>query len=191
MKKIIVALASLITVILAMSAEAAQYKIDTSNAHASIHFKIKHLGYSWVVGRFNTFAGTFNYDKDNIAAFKVNVTIDTASVDSNQATRDKHLRSDDFLAVQAQPKSTFASTSINSLGGGKYQLTGMLLLRGVTKEISIDMNIVGEGKDPWGKYRVGFLGTTTLTLQDFGIDYNLGPASTQVDLELNIEGIAQ
>ena len=191
MKKIIVALASLITVILAMSAEAAQYKIDTSNAHASIHFKIKHLGYSWVVGRFNTFAGTFNYDKDNIAAFKVNVTIDTASVDSNQATRDKHLRSDDFLAVQAHPKSTFASTSINNLGGGKYQLTGMLLLRGVTKEISIDMNIVGEGKDPWGKYRVGFLGTTTLTLQDFGIDYNLGPASTQVDLELNIEGIAQ
>lgn len=165
------------------------YVIDTKGAHASINFKIPHLGYSWLVGRFNDFSGDFSYDPANVAASKISVTIDTGSIDSNHAERDKHLRGSDFLAVDKYPEATFVSTRVANIEEDEFDLVGNLTLRGVTKEITIEVEKVGEGKDPWGGYRVGFEGETELRLTDFGIDYNLGPASQVVELELYIEGI--
>jgi polyisoprenoid-binding protein YceI len=173
------------------AAMAADYLIDSKNAHASILFRIKHLGFSWLTGRFDKFAGTFSFDASNPEASKVKVEIDTTSVDTNLAERDKHLRGADLLDTDMFPTATFESTRVKSSGPDKATITGTLTLHGMSKEITIVAEHIGGGKDPWGGYRDGFSGTTTLTLADFGIMRELGPASKQVELTLNIEGIKQ
>lgn len=169
--------------------QAADYVIDTKGAHAFIQFQIKHLGYSWLVGRFNTFSGEFSYYEANPNASKVSVTIDTASVDSNHAERDKHLRDEEFLDVKQFPEARFASTSYRDLGDGKGELQGELTLHGVTRPLTIAVTMIGAGDDPWGGYRLGFEGRTSFALADFGIKRNLGPASEEVQLWLGVEGI--
>ena len=168
-----------------------EYLIDTKGAHAFIQFRIKHLGYSWLLGRFNNFSGSFSYDENNPGASKVNVNIETDSIDSNHAERDKHLRGEDFLNVAKYPKARFTSTSFIDNGDGTAVLTGDLTLHGVTRNINIDVKHIGHGPDPWGGYRRGFEGTTILKLADYGITYNLGPASREVELFLSVEGVRQ
>ncbi|CEJ83266.1 polyprenyl-pyrophosphate binding protein [Hyphomicrobium sp. GJ21] len=172
-------------------ATAADYVVDTKNAHASINFRIKHLGFSWLAGRFDKFTGTFSYDDKNPDASKVKIEIDTASVDTNHAERDKHLRAADLLDTDRFPTATFESTSVKSSGQEKATVSGKLTLHGVTKDIVIEAQRVGGGKDPWGGYRDGFTGTTTLKLADFGISRDLGPFSKEVELTLDLEGIKQ
>jgi polyisoprenoid-binding protein YceI len=184
------ALAFTMTVaLLSTPATAADYVIDTQNAHASIVFKVSHLGFSWIIGRFDKFSGTFSFDDKNPDASKVKVDIDTTSVDTNFALRDKHLRGADLLDTDMFPTAAFESTAVKSSGGNKATIAGKLTLHGVTKEISIDAEHVGGGKDPWGGYRDGFTGTAKITLADFGILRDLGPATKDVDLRLNIEGV--
>ncbi len=186
------AIASLITGAMFMPAvNAADYVIDNKGAHASINFKIKHLGYSWLTGRFDKFDGKFSYDPANVSASNIEVNIDTSSVNSNHAKRDKHLRSDDFLDVSEFANAKFVSTSVTEKADGQLAVTGTLTLHGVSKTITIDAQTVGEGKDPWGGHRAGFSGTTSIALTDFAIKKSLGPASTHVQLELHIEGIKQ
>jgi len=119
------------------------------------------------------------------------VNLETASVDTNHAERDKHLRSDDFLNVQAHPKATFTSTSVKSTGEGTADIHGDLTLNGVTKPVVIAARFIGEGEDPWGGYRAGFEGQTTLRLKDFDIAKDLGPAAQTVDLIISVEGVRQ
>ncbi len=176
---------------LSAPAMAADYKIDTENAHASITFKVNHLGFSWIIGRFDKFSGTFSFDDKTPDASKVKVDIDTTSVDTNLALRDKHLRGADLLDTDKYPTATFESTSIKSTAPNKATVTGKLTLHGITKDVVIDAEHVGGGKDPWGGYRDGFTGTTKITLADFGILRELGPATKDVELILNIEGIRQ
>ena len=170
---------------------AADYVIDQEGQHAFVNFKISHLGYSWLYGTFKDFDGTFSYDAEQPEASKVNVTLRTASLDSNHAERDKHLRSAEFLNTSKHPKATFTSTSVVSTGEGSADITGDLTLNGVTKEVVINADFIGEGEDPWGGYRAGFEGKTTLQLADFGIKANLGPASESVELTLAVEGVRQ
>lgn len=178
---------------LALPLQAAEehYKIDTEGSHAFIEFRIQHLGYSWLYGRFNDFEGSFVYDTGDPSNSSVEVDIDPASVDTNHERRDDHLRNEDFLHVTEYPEAGFKSTAFRKTGEDSYVMTGDLTLHGVTREIEIDVEQTGAGKDPWGGYRRGFLGTTTLTLADFGIDYDLGPASKEVELTLSVEGIRQ
>ena len=166
----------------------ADYVIDHKGAHASINFKIKHLGFSWLTGRFDKFKGTFSYDKDNIENANIAVTIDTASINSNHAERDKHLRRDDFLDVKKYTGASFISSKITKIDEDTFKVVGMFSFHGVNKEITIDAKRVGEGKDPWGGYRAGFSGTSRIALKDFGINKNLGPDSTHVELSFHIEG---
>lgn len=175
---------------MSLPALADTYVIDTKGAHASINFAIKHLGYSVLTGRFDTFSGEFTYDPAKPEASTVNVSIDTGSVNSNHAERDKHLRSGDFLNVEKFPKATFVSTKI-VLGDEKdeFDIVGDLTLNGVTKSVTIEVDKVGEGKDPWGGYRAGFSGETTINLKDFNVKMDLGPASQTVELALEVEGI--
>jgi len=170
---------------------AEDYVIDTKGAHAFIQFRIQHLGYSWLYGRFNDFEGTFSYDEKKPENASIEVTIDMASIDSNHAERDKHLRGEDFFDVDKFPEARFVSTAFEEHGDGTATLTGDLTLKGVTRSVSIDVQHIGHGEDPWGGYRRGFQGTTTITLKDFNIDYNLGPASRTAELELSVEGIRQ
>ena len=167
---------------------AADYQIDSD--HSFVEFRIQHLGYSWLYGRFNHIKGDFSYDADSPTASKINVEIDTASIDTNHAERDKHLRSADFLNTNEHSNATFKGTQYTG-SSDSGMLEGELTLNGVSKILTIEIEKVGEGQDPWGGYRTGFIGKTTLTRKDFGIDYNLGPAAEIVELELSIEGIRQ
>ncbi len=171
--------------------QAADYLIDTKASHAFIQFRIQHLGYSWLYGRFNSFDGRFSWDEKQPTTSKVEVNIDPASIDSNHVERDNHLRSKDFLDVKQFPTAHFVSTSVAAEAGGGLLLKGKLSLHGVTRDIDIKMHKLGEGADPWGGYRAGFAGTTTLRLKDYGIQRDLGPASQEVELTLSIEGVRQ
>ncbi|MCP8686460.1 YceI family protein [Marinobacterium sedimentorum] len=168
---------------------AAEYAIDTEGAHASVNFRANHLGFSWVTGRLEKFDGSFNYDAADPNSASVAITIEAASVNTNQAERDKHLRSAEFLDAATYPEITFISTSYKTNGDGTGVLKGDLSLHGITKPVTINVTRVGEGDDPWGGYRAGFKGTAELKLKEFGINYNLGPAAETIYLDLNIEGV--
>lgn len=191
LKKVLLSTSLISTLLLSGTVLADNYVIDKKGMHASIQFKISHLGYSWLTGRFNDFDGKFNYDEKNPDASKIEVTIKTKSVDSNHAERDKHLRGNDFLGVNKFPQAKFVSTSYKESANGKAKLAGKFTLHGITKHIVIDVTKIGGGKDPWGGYRRGFEGKTRITLKDYGITNNLGPASASLDLLLNIEGVKQ
>ena len=167
------------------------YKVDTQGQHAFIQFKIPHLGYSMLLGEFTSFDGSFTVDPEKPADSKVDITIKTESLDSNHGQRDKHIRSADMLAVKQFPEATFKSTKIEVNGEKTAKVHGDLTLHGVTKPITMEMTQIGAGDDPWGGYRMGFEGTTTFALSDFGINYDLGPASKEVEIYVSIEGIRQ
>jgi polyisoprenoid-binding protein YceI len=170
---------------------ASDYVIDTEGGHAYIQFRIGHLGFSWLSGRFNRFSGRFSYDEKAPETATVEVEIDTASIDTNHAERDRHLRDEDILDVKRYPTARFASTSYRPTGEGRGVLTGDLTLHGVTRAIEIQVEQVGSGTDPWGGYRMGFEGTTQIALADFGITEFLGEAARRMRFELGIEGIRQ
>ena len=188
LKKLSLGLAATAAIaVFSVSAQAANYTIDPS--HSFIEFKTKHLGYSWLTGRFNKFSGTMKYDPAaGTEAQSINISIDTASLDTNWAARDKHLRSKDFFNTDSNTTATFESTGYTGDANGGT-LNGKLSLLGVTKEISFPVKKIGEGKDPWGGYRVGFEGSYTLTRKDFGMNFNLGPGGAKVEVTLMIEAI--
>lgn len=188
MKKLTLSLVGLLALTASQVATAADYALDIKGAHAFINFKASHLGYSLLTGRFNKFDGKFSYDADNIGATKITVNIDTTSIDSNHSERDKHLRGGDFLAVEEFPKAKFVSTKVTETTDGKLEVAGDFTLHGVTKNIVIDATKIGEGKDPWGGYRAGFAGTTTIDVNDYGFK---AAWVGKVELELLIEGIKQ
>lgn len=188
-----VAMTAMTSLVLAapISVQAADYIIDTKGGHASINVKIKHLGYSWLTGRFESFSGKFSYDEKAPEKSSISVTIDTKSFSSNHAERDKHIKGDEFLDVSKYPKATFVSTGYKAKDANNGVITGDFTLHGVKKSISFPVQKIGKGNDPWGGYRMGFAGTTTIKLADYGMTYNLGPASTDAQLELHVEGIRQ
>ena len=157
------------------SAVAADYKIDKEGQHAFVNFRIQHLGYSWLYGTFKDFDGTFTFDEKNPA---------------NHAERDKHLRSAEFLNVTKFPKATFTSTDVKK-DGDKLNITGNLTLNGVTKPVTLDAKLIGQGDDPWGGKRAGFEAAGKIHLKDFNITTDLGPASQDVELVISVEGVQQ
>ncbi|WP_309045174.1 YceI family protein [Marinobacter sediminicola] len=193
MKKLL--LASAVSMAMVGSVQASEasgtYAFDKEGAHQFITFKISHLGYSWLYGRFNDFDGQFVYDAENPENSTVNVTIDTASLDSNHAERDKHLRSKDFLDVSKFPEASFTSKRVNVDEDGEADIVGDFTLHGVTREVTLEAEMLGHGKDPWGGYRMGFEAETELRLEDFGIPASLGEASETVEITISIEGVRQ
>lgn len=172
-------------------ANAAKYKIDdnTMGAHASVQFRVKHLGYSWLYGNFNGFSGKFEYDEKNPAASSIKMKVDMSSVDSNHAKRDKHIASDDFLNVDKFSEASFVSTSFEPSENGGL-MKGDLTFFGNTAEIEVNVTTIGGGKDPWGGERQGFEGKATIRPADFGLDLTkqLGEDTEFVELTIAIEG---
>lgn len=193
MKKLLLASAVTFAAVgpLQASEHSGTYAFDTEGDHQFITFKISHLGYSWLYGRFNEFDGQFVYDAENPENSSVEVTVDTSSVDSNHGERDKHLREEDFLYVSEYPEATFKSTKVVVDEEGEADIIGDLTLRGVTREITLDVEMLDHGEDPWGGYRMGFEAGTELKLSDFGIPMDLGKASETVELIISVEGIRQ
>jgi polyisoprenoid-binding protein YceI len=167
---------------------AENYKLDPG--HSFVSFKIQHLGFSVMQGRFNELEGAFSYDEADPGSAEVSVTIKTDSVDTNHAKRDKHLRDEDFLNVSKYPEATFKSTKFEEKGE-TATLEGVLTLHGVARPVMLDVQHVGHGKDPWGGYRRGFSASTTIKRSDFDMSYDLGPASDEMHLEISIEGIRE
>ena len=188
LKKSLAALALGTALFTAGQAMAADYKIDKEGQHAFVNFKISHLGYSYIYGTFKDFDGEFSFDAAKPEASKISVELKTASLFTNHAERDKHILSKDFLDAGKYPEAKFVSTSVKSTGEKTADVTGDLTLHGVTKPIVIKATFNGEGKDPWGGYRAGFNGTSTLNLNDFGIK-GPGPTSQTLDLDITVEGV--
>lgn len=162
---------------------AEDFEIDIE--HAFIQFKATHLGYSYVVGRFNEFEGTFSYDEDNPTNAEFSIAIDASSIDTFHAERDKHLRDDNYFEVDKYPDITFSSTAFEENEDGGVNVTGDLTLRGITKSIVIDGRHIGNGEDPWGGYRRGLEGSITLDATEFGFPEWVG----DVEIYMVGEGI--
>ena len=162
-------LAGLLLLSFSHAAQAAVYKVDPD--HTSVSFKIRHL-LSNVTGHFKTFEGTIEYEPGKPDTWKTFGSIDAASIDTNVVERDKHLRSADFFDVEKFPKIEFKSTSIENATEASAKLKGLLTIHGVEKPVTLDVEIHGVGKDPWGNVRAGFTATTKINRKDFGLSWN-------------------
>lgn len=170
-------------------ANAADYVIDTDGGHAFVNFKFRHLGLSILTGTFEKLEGEFSWDPESASDSSVSITIDTRSLNSYHAERDRHMRGDKYLDTEEYPRASFVSTRVEDQGEGDMVIHGDLTLRGVTREVAIEAHRIGEGNDPWGDYRAGFEGYVTLDMRDYGVN-SFVPGHT-VDMELFIEGIRQ
>jgi polyisoprenoid-binding protein YceI len=171
MKRIIATITSIITLALPALALAASWNIDPD--HSNIGFKVRHLMVSNVKGSFEKVSGTVDINDKDITKSKVEVTIDTTSINTNVQKRDEHLRSPDFFDVAKFPTMTFVSKKVAKAGKDKLKVTGDLTLHGVTKEVVLDVEgPAKESKDPWGNLRRGASATTKINRKDFGLVWN-------------------
>lgn len=182
--------------ILPAAAGAASYKVDP--AHTSVTFLVRHL-FTNVEGRFKTFDGTIVFDPAAPEKTVVKGTIDVASIDTNVAKRDEHLRSPDFFDVAKFPKIEFVSTGVTDVDKAKNtgKLHGNLTMHGVTKPVVLDAQFLGAATDPWGNKKAGFSATTTIDRKEFGLDWNKALETggllvgDEVTVRLNVEGDVQ
>ena len=147
---------------------AGTYTIDPT--HTEISFSVRHLAISKVRGHFQTFAGTVEI-AEQIEDSTASATIDVASINTNQAQRDEHLRTSDFFTVEEFPEMTFKSTGV-AVDGGDLTINGDLTLRGVTKPVTLEAEFGGATVDGYGNTKVGFEATTKINRQDFGVTWN-------------------
>lgn len=145
------------------------YQIDP--AHSEATFQVRHL-ITKVRGRFAEFDGAITFAPDAPADSSVTFTIQTRSIDTNQAQRDEHLRSADFFDVEKFPVLTFKSTAVAARGDNQFDVTGELTMRDVTKTIVLPVAYLGAAKDPWGKDKVAFETEITLNRKDYGLNWN-------------------
>ena len=169
------------------------YTLDP--AHTRIGFVARHAMVTKVRGAFNEFEGTATLDGTNPANSSAQVTISTASIDTRNAQRDGHLRSNDFLAMDEYPQITFVSTGARQVDDSTFELTGDLTIKGVTNPITIPFSFEGAAKDPFGNLRVGFEGAVTINRKDYGITWNAALetggvlVSDKVTLEFEISAV--
>ena len=175
------------------SIPAGTWTVDT--AHSTVGFVARHMMVAKVRGRFKDF-GADLVIAENPLESRVDATVQMASVDTGDETRDNHLRTNDFFDIENHPTMTFRTTSLEP-DGDDYKLNGDLTVRGVTKPVTFDLEVGGFGKDPWGNTKAGFSATTTISRKDFGVEWNV-PLETggvivgdKVTIELDIEAALQ
>jgi len=160
------------------------YKIDA--VHSNIEFRVRHL-MSKVTGRFGKVEGTVNLDSKDITRSSVDVTIEVASISTNDDKRDGHLKSPDFFDAAKYPTITFRSTSVREVAKGRLEVAGTFTMRGVSKTLVIPVTALGTGVDPWKNVIAGFEGQLKLNRQEFGVSYGPGLVGDEVEIELNVE----
>ena len=169
------------------------YAIDPS--HSRIGFVARHAMVTKVRGSFNEFEGSGFVDDTDLNASKVTLTIQAASIDTRNADRDAHLRSNDFFDMETYPQITFASTSVDQLDAGSYRVTGDLTIKDVTKPVTVDFEYTGAAVDPFGNSRIGLEGSVVVNRKDWGLNWN-APLSAggvlvgeKVTLEFDVSAI--
>lgn len=172
-----------------------EYALDP--VHSRFGFVARHAMVTKVRGHFAEFEGTGTLDVDEPSKSTAAVTLQTASVDTNNTQRDQHLRTNDFFDAPNYPTITFVSTGVEELGDDNYRLSGDLTIKGVTKPISIDLEYTGSAVDPFGNQRVGFEGSASLNRRDFGVDFNSALetggvlVSDKITLEFDVSVVKQ
>lgn len=151
----------------------AQRVWQTDLSHSQVKFSVTHLVIAEVTGKFNDFDVTLTQTgKDDFAGSRIDATIRMASIDTDNESRDKHLRSDDFFNAEKYPLMTFKSTKIEKTGEKTYKITGELTIRDVTRTVVLDTRYMGEVKDPWGNLKSGFKATTSINRFDYGVKWD-------------------
>lgn len=182
--------ATLFAAALTMPLAADVHTIDAG--HSEVSFQIRHL-VTQVRGNFNDYEGTINLDPANLEKSSVDFRIKAASIDTNHADRDKHLRAEDFFFVEKYPEITFKSKSVKKAGKDTYDVAGTLTMRGVSKEVTLPVTYLGAVKDPWGNEKAGFSTEVTLNRKDYGINWNAAldnggfVLSDEVKVAINLE----
>lgn len=165
------------------------WQIDTS--HSDIQFSVRHMMISKVRGRFESFSGTVNFDETNPTNTTVNVEVDLNSINTRDEKRDGHLRSADFFDVENHPTMTFVSKKVEQTDEFNGRLIGDLTIRGVTHEITLDVQYSGTAKSPWGTTSAGFSAKGKLNRKAFGLNWNAaletGGVLVGEDVEIAIE----
>lgn len=165
------------------------WNLDLS--HSSVEFAVKHMVISSTKGRFAKYEVDANVDEQNLANSSATVRIDAASVDSRDEKRDAHLRSADFFDAENHPYITFTTKRLEPKGGDDYKLIGDLTIRGITREVSLNGEVTGPVKDPWGGTRFGISAQGKVNRKDFGLTWNgvleAGGLLVGDDVKLSIE----
>lgn len=169
------------------------YTIDQS--HSRIGFVARHAMVTKVRGSFNEFEGNGYFDVEDPTKSHLELTIKAASIDTRNADRDAHLRSNDFFAMDEYPEITFVSTSIELASPSTYRVTGDLTIKGVTRPVTFELEYTGDVIDPWGNTRVGFEGSATVNRKDWGVNFNVALeaggvlVSENVTLEFEVSAV--
>jgi polyisoprenoid-binding protein YceI len=162
-------LAAAATLLVASPVLADTWVIDKNHSEAG--FQVRHM-MSKVRGHFNDYAGTIVVDPAKPEAASVEFTIKAASIDTANEGRDKDLRSANFFETEKYPDISFKSTKVKAAGKDRYDVTGLLTMHGVSKEVTLPVQVLGYGKDPWGNEKAGFSTDVTLNRKDYGIVWN-------------------
>jgi len=171
------------------------YTLDPN--HTRLSFVARHAMVTRVRGHFAQFTGSAHLDASDPTRSSAQVTIEAASVDTGNAQRDGHLRSNDFFDMETHPQITFASTGVEVVDPTHYRLLGDLTIRGVTRPVTVEFELTGQSVDPYGNQRVGFEGAATINRKDWGVSWN-APLETggvlvsdKVTLEIDVAAIRQ
>ena len=170
---------------------------QVDGAHSAVSLTVRHMVISKVRGRFAKWSAKLALDTADLARSSVDVEIDAASIDTGVADRDAHLRSPDFLDAQKYPTLRYRSRRVEALSEDHLRVVGDLTIRDVTREVVLDVEHGGQGKDPWGNQRVGFTATASLNRKDFGLTWNQALetggvlVADRVDVEIELQAIRQ
>jgi polyisoprenoid-binding protein YceI len=169
------------------------YNIDP--AHSRVGFVARHAMVTKVRGSFNEFAGSGYLDVENPEASRLELTIQANSIDTRHADRDAHLRSNDFFDMDNYPEIRFVSTSVRKIDDADYSVTGDLTIKDVTRPITVDFEVSGPVRDPWGNDRIGLEGSTVVSRKDWGVNFNVALeaggvlVSDKVTLEFEVSAV--
>jgi polyisoprenoid-binding protein YceI len=171
------------------------WQIDS--AHSGIHFSVRHLVIAKVRGQFSRWSGALEVPGGSFGRAQVKATIDASSIDTGVADRDAHLKSPDFFDAATYPEITFTSRRVDLVSDARLRVVGELTLRGVTREVVLDVESSGVAKDPWGNVRAGFSAKTSVDRKAFGLTWNQAletggvMVGDKVEIEIEIEAVRQ
>jgi polyisoprenoid-binding protein YceI len=175
----------------------AQENWQVDGAHSAVNLAIRHMVISKVRGHLTKWNAKLQLDTAELARSSVEVDIEAASIETGVADRDTHLRSPDFLDAAMYPTLRYRSRRVEAASKDRLRVVGDLTIRDVTREVVLDVEYGGQGKDPWGNTRVGFTATASLNRKDFGLTWNQALetggvlVADRVDIEIELQAIKQ